>query len=93
MQTTMMSLRDAEALARDRLSKHCPDLASVEPKVTRRQLTQTKQYATGASVPETQEYIFVFRGETRTSDGHTLPQVARVVVDRRQGVKKITMSH
>jgi hypothetical protein len=89
-----MSLRDAEALARDRVSRHCPELASVEPKVTQRQLTPREEYGVGAVAnATTHEYVFIFRGETRTSDGYTLPQVARVVVDSRNGVKKITMSH
>ncbi|NJM08402.1 hypothetical protein HC891_22845 [Candidatus Gracilibacteria bacterium] len=94
MHTTMMSLRDAEALARDRVSKYCPALASVEPKVTQRQAIPGGHDVPGmVPAAEAQEYIFIFRSEIRTNDGHTLPQIARVVVDRQQGVKKITMSH
>jgi hypothetical protein len=75
-----------------------PELASVEPTVAprgRHAPGAEDLRRLGAATPRAQpngEYTFTFAGQVRTSEGYTMPRVARVTVDANQHVVKATTS-
>lgn len=91
-------LAAARAVAREVVAKQWPELADVEPIVSKRVHGQPsaaprqgiRQSATKAT-PETL-YTFTFATDIRTPEGYTMPRVARVTVDSRQRVVKAITS-
>ena len=91
-------LAAAREVARALVARMWPELAGVEPTVAPRQ-----RHAPGADglsrlgaatpgPPPNGEYTFTFAGQVRTSEGYTMPRVARVTVDANQYVVKTTTS-
>ena len=90
-------------VARRVVAARWPELAGVEPTVTRHQrvcpprnVLQRAGVQPGEVVftPEgaVSEYTFTFASETYTPDGHPQPRIARVTVDTHQHVVKTTTS-
>jgi hypothetical protein len=99
MKRQPITIKDAESLARDKVVALWPELARVTPSVSRRQYhVPSRETLNDLGVerlcrpPEGDEYIFTFAGQVETPDGHTLPRVARVIVNTQQGVVKTTVS-
>jgi hypothetical protein len=91
----------AREVARAEVQRRWPELAGVEPTVAPRP-PRTPDHAeferlgasagSGPAAPTLAEYTFTFAGHVHTSDGYTLPRVARVTVDERRRVVKATTS-
>lgn len=97
------ALLAAREVARQVVADRWPDLAEVEPTVTRHhKVCPPHKVLQRAGVqpsdiiftPElgVAEFTFTFSRETCTPDGHALPHVARVTVDTHQRVVKTTSS-
>ena len=94
--------RDPLAAAREVASalvaRLWPELAGVEPTVAPRERHTpgaedlSRLGAATPGVPPNGEYTFTFAGQVRTSEGYTMPRVARVTVDANQHVVKATTS-
>jgi hypothetical protein len=96
----------AREVARAEVARHWPELAAVEPTVTRRErlvgATRPDRVGAGAAgpapaarqpgVPAAAEYTFTFTSHIHTADGYLMPRVARVTVDAEQRVVKATTS-
>jgi hypothetical protein len=97
-------LAAASEVARALVARNWPELAGVEPTVApRRQHTPGADdlcrmgeaapgAANGSAAASNGEYTFTFAGQVRTSDGYTMPRIARVTVDANQQVVKATTS-
>jgi hypothetical protein len=91
-------LAAAQEVARALVARLWPELAGIEPTVAPRErctpgaedLRRLGAPAPGA-LPNG-EYTFTFAGQVRTSEGYTMPRVARVTVDANQQVVKATTS-
>lgn len=86
----MMSLREAETLARRQAVALWPDFSSVVPTVAPRQ--RQEAVVQPLAVAPAEEYVFTFMGEDQTAEGYRLPRVARVTVNMRDGVIKTSAS-
>jgi hypothetical protein len=88
-----IDIRHAEMLACQRAYTLWPELVGVRPSMTprRRSLPAAGESVAAAGV-EPEEFVFTFRTQLRTPDGHTLPRIARVTVNAREGVVKETIS-
>jgi hypothetical protein len=94
--------RDPLAAAREVASalvaRLWPELAGVEPTVAPRERhmpgaeDMRRLGAAASGAPPNGEYTFTFAGQIRTSEGYTMPRVARVTVDANQHVVKATTS-
>jgi len=90
-------LAAAREVARALVARTWPELAGVEPTVAPR-ARQTpgsedlRQLGAAPGAPPNGEYTFTFAGQVRTSEGYTMPRVARVTVDANQHVVKATTS-
>lgn len=93
----------AREVARRVVADRWPELADVEPTVTRHKRQRpSRDLLQRAGVQPSEivftpegavgEYTFTFSSETCTPDGHARPRVARVTVDARQQVVKTTAS-
>jgi hypothetical protein len=92
-------LAAAREVARAVVARQWPELADGEPTVAPR-----RRHAPGADdlrrlgadaprLPGAPaEYTFTFAGQVRTSEGYTMPRIARVTVDAQQRVVKATTS-
>jgi hypothetical protein len=91
-------LAAAREVARALVARMWPELAGVEPTVAPRghQAPGSEDLrrlgAATPGVPPNGEYTFTFAGQVRTSEGYTMPRVARVTVDANQHVVKATTS-
>src|SRR5262245_53290450 len=91
-------LAAAQEVARALVARLWPELAGVEPTVAPRSgqapgSEDLRRLGTAApSPPPNGEYTFTFAGQIRTSEGYTMPRVARVTVDANQHVVKATTS-
>ena len=96
------NLDAARAVAQRAVAARYPGLADVEPTVTQRRHTPPGTVLARVGLKSSQvvfrseqnsdQYIFTFRAEAHTPDGHTTPCVARVTVDSQQRVVKTTLS-
>ncbi len=97
------ALLAAREVARQLVADHWPDLAEVEPTITRHhKMRPPHKVLQRAGVQPSDivftpdagvaEFTFTFARETCTPDGYSLPHVARVTVDAHQRVVKTTSS-
>ena len=91
-------LAAAQKVASALVARLWPELAGIVPTVSPREqhapaaedLRRLGAAAPGA--PPNGEYTFTYAGQVRTSEGYTMPRVARVTVDANQQVVKATTS-
>jgi hypothetical protein len=96
----------AREVARAEVARRWPELAAIEPTVTRREqraeLAEAERVGAAAAGPAPApaargsgapaEYTFTFASHIHTPDGYLMPRVARVTVDAEQRVVKATTS-
>lgn len=92
-------LAAARRLAREIVRERFPDLAGVEPRVSRRHACQPhpadirRLGVEGVRRPTGEtEYTFTFAREIRTDEGYTLPRIARITVDAHHRLVKAVLS-
>src|SRR5262245_36695276 len=86
-------LAAAREVARALVARTWPELAGVEPTVAPRvRHTPGSEDLRQLGAAPNGEYTFTFAGQVRTSEGYTMPRVARVTVDANQHVVKATTS-
>jgi hypothetical protein len=89
----------AREVARALVERQWPELAGVEPTMAPRgrqtlssdDLRRLGTTAASAPTPNI-EYTFTFAGQVRTTDGYTMPRIARVTVDANRRIVKATTS-
>jgi hypothetical protein len=93
-----MDLHHAEMLARQKAYTLWPELVGVAPTVAPRQRFlppnghSPAPGAARAQPGEGEEFVFTFRGQIRTPEGHLLPRIAHVVINTQRGVVKEIVS-